>query len=73
MRHWFKIPSLKKSNKDMYDEATYHGKDDGGNFIYVPKWVESLFPGNKGNIDYDMSTVGGKQEPCMNVGRLQWF
>lgn len=44
----------------MYDEATYHGKDDGGNFIYVPKWVESLFPGNKGNIDYDMSTVEGK-------------
>lgn len=60
MRHWFKIPSLKKSNKDMYDEATYHGKDDGGNFIYVPKWVESLFSGNKGNIDYDMSTVEGK-------------
>lgn len=44
----------------MYSDATYHGKDDGGNFIYVPKWVENLFSGNRGNIDFDMSTVEGK-------------
>ena len=44
----------------MYSDATYHGKDDGGNFIYVPKWVENLFSDNRGNIDFDMSTVEGK-------------
>lgn len=32
----------------MYSDATYHGKDDGGNFIYVPKWVENLFSDNRG-------------------------
>ena len=52
MKQWFKIPSLKKSNKDMYSDATYHGKDDGGNFIYVPKWVENLFSDNRGEYRF---------------------
>lgn len=59
MKNWFKIPSLRKHVKDMYSDATYHGKDDSGNFVYVPKWVESLFS-NRGSIDFDMSTVVGK-------------
>ncbi len=46
----------------MYNEATYHGKDEGGNFTYIPKWVESLFYGFGKSIEFDMSTVWGKSK-----------
>lgn len=47
--------------KDMYEEATYQGKDIAGNHIYVPQWLESQFTGRDiYKTDYDLSTNQGK-------------
>lgn len=47
--------------KDMYHDATYDGKDVGGNHIYVSKWVQSLFAGQSNyQTDFDMRTAEGK-------------
>lgn len=47
--------------KDMYEEATYQGKDIAGNHIYVPQWLESQFTGRDiYKTDYDLSTKNGK-------------
>lgn len=54
--------SFQKLNlKDMYQDATYHGKDRGGNFIYVPKWLQSKFAGGDTyKTDFAMNTAQGK-------------
>lgn len=62
MSKWFKIPSLRKSDKDMYNDATYIGKDNGGNHIYVPEWYEALVSNGGNSIDFNMRTVEGKSK-----------
>ena len=54
--------SFQKLNlKDMYQDAVYHGKDRGGNFIYVPKWIQSKFAGGDTyKTDFAMNTAQGK-------------
>lgn len=47
--------------KDMFNDATYHGKDSGGNHWYMQKWLTSLFSDRKiFKTDFDMSTTSGK-------------
>lgn len=46
----------------MYDDATYQGKDKGGNHWYTPAWVKVLFSRPNIAIDYNMKTVSGKAE-----------
>ena len=54
--------SFQKLNlKDMYQDAVYHGKDRGGNFIYVPQWLQSKFAGSETyKTDFAMNTAQGK-------------
>lgn len=45
----------------MHSEATYHGKDEGGNFWYEMGDKLQWMTGNQKNkIDFDLSTVTGK-------------
>lgn len=46
----------------MYNDATYHRLDDGGNYIYVPKEIEAIFSNGRNSIDFDMRTVVGKSK-----------
>lgn len=52
------------AKKDMYHDATFRGIDNGGNFWYMPTWLQSLF-GNSQNIyknNFDLSTIDGKRD-----------
>lgn len=47
--------------KDMYSEATYVGKDRGGNHIYMPQWSVSQYAERDiYKTDFDLSTNNGK-------------
>lgn len=47
--------------KDMFDTATYSGKDNGGNHWYRMKWLLSKFSSNDiYQTDFDMSSPSGK-------------
>lgn len=47
--------------KDMYSDASYIGKDKGGNHLYIQKWLTSLFSDRKiYRTEFDMSTTEGK-------------
>lgn len=52
---------MQLNKKDMFGDATYNGRDNAGNFTYVPKWAKSLFSdSNTYKTEFDMSSVRGK-------------